>query len=397
MPSAPTPGSGDDPAGEAWARWTATLEGLSTRLTEDHFPTDDRGRAEAIRHLARQAGLALQGELEHADPLHPRLHRYELPWSQWGAPNPDNVYQRCAIDPDATYVLRGRVHGAHEALFSLVQGDMHLDQNDVYAEVALSDLAVDGDGTLELSIGPGDRPGNHLRSAAGARMLLIRQYLYDWDREPVVSFSIECTDTSGEPAAPPTPDGVAGALDRAGRWVDRSIDYWAAYVAATRDLLAHNTFTPPTTPPGGAPSIAYGGGCWDLPEGQALLVEHDEPDARYWNWSIHNLHWFDSGDWDQRLMSCNGRQAHVDGDGRVRIVISHVDPGVPNWLDTEGRPIGMAVYRYVGAATRPQPAATMVPVPDLRARLPHDHPAITPEARRRQLADRSRAAQRRWS
>jgi hypothetical protein len=48
-----------------------------------------------------------------------------LPWSQWGAPNPDNVYERCVIDPGATYVLRGRVAGVHEALFSLVEGDMH--------------------------------------------------------------------------------------------------------------------------------------------------------------------------------------------------------------------------------------------------------------------------------
>src|SRR5215218_6484052 len=98
-----------DPAGDAWARWTAGLAGGAQRLLKDDFPSDERGRAEGIRHLARQANLALQGELEHADPAHPRLHRYELPWSQWGAPNPDNVYERCAIDPDATYILRGHV------------------------------------------------------------------------------------------------------------------------------------------------------------------------------------------------------------------------------------------------------------------------------------------------
>ena len=98
-----------DVAGEAWGRWTSSLSALARRLTEDDFPTDDRGRAEGIRHLARQAELALQGELEHSDPRHPRLHRYELPWSQWGAPNPDNVYLRTAIDPAATYVLRGDV------------------------------------------------------------------------------------------------------------------------------------------------------------------------------------------------------------------------------------------------------------------------------------------------
>ncbi len=285
----------------------------------------------------------------------------------------------------------------HEALFSLVEGDMHLDESGVFAEVALTDMAVGEGGDFELTIGPVPVPGNHLPAAPGARLLLIRQYLYDWATEPVVSFSIERTDLAGEPSPPPTPVGVAAALDRAATWVERSIDYWAAYIAASRDLLDHNTFTAPNTPPGGAPSIAYGGGCWDLGPDQALLIEHDVPDANYWNWSIHNLHWFDSGAWDERLMSCNGRQAHVDDDGKVRVVVAHTDPGVPNWLDTEGRPLGMAVYRYVGARTRPQPTATVIGLEEVRAAVGAAHPTVSPEARRRQLADRYRAAQRRWS
>ena len=52
------------------------------------------------------------------------------------------------------------------------------------------------------------------------------------------------------------------------------------------------------------------------------MIEHDVPDAHYWNWSIHQLHWFDSGAWDERLMSCNGHQAHVDADGKVRLVVA---------------------------------------------------------------------------
>jgi hypothetical protein len=96
-------------------------------------------------------------------------------------------------------------------------------------------------------------------------------------------------------------------------------------------------------------------------------------------------------------MSCNGHQAHVDDDGRVRIVIAHADPGVPNWLDTEVRPMGMAVYRYVGAETKPVPTATRVSMGEVRGLLPATHPVVDPAARRRQLAARSRAAQRRWS
>ncbi len=386
-----------DPVGDAWARWTTTLGALSIRLTENGWPIDGRGRAEGVRHLARQAGLALTGELEHSDAAYPRLHRYELPWSQWGAPNPDNVYERCAIDPSAEYVLRGRATGIHEALFSLVEGDMHLGENGVFSEVALTDLDIGADGVFELHIGPQPRGANALRSEPDARLLLIRQYLYDWAIEPIGGFTIERTDTVGRPPPPPLPESVADAIDRATRWVEQSIDYWAAYVSASRDLLDHNTITPPNTPPGGAPSIAYGGGCFELGADEALVIEHDEPDARYWNWSIHHLHWFDSGAWDQRLTSCNGRQAHIDRDGKVRLIVAGRDPGVPNWLDTEDQPIGMAVYRYVGARTKPQPTATVVALRDLRASLPATHPSVDATTRREQLADRYRAAQRRWS
>jgi hypothetical protein len=386
-----------DTAGAAWARLLGLLGDCSASLATGDFPTDDRGRAEGIRHLARQLGIALQGELEHSDTRFPSLHRYELPWSQWGAPNPDNVYQRCAVDPAATYVLRGSASGVHEALFSVLEGDMHLGENGVFDEVALSDLDVGPDGAFELVVSPDDGPGNRLRTTPDTRLLLVRQYLWDWEHEPVMSLTVERPDTAGTAPPAPTPDQVAAALDRAGRWVERSITHWAEYAAASRDLLEHNTFTAPTTPPGGAPSIAYGGGCWDLGPDQVLLVEHDVPDARYWNWSIHQLHWFDSGAWDRRAMSCNGHQAHVDGDGRVRLVVAHRDPGVPNWLDTEGRPVGMAVYRYVGAATRPVPTARVVPADELRRHVPTDHPAVDADERRRRLATRSLSAQRRWS
>jgi hypothetical protein len=236
-----------------------------------------------------------------------------------------------------------------------------------------------------------------LPTSPAVRLLLVRQYLWDWASEPVAPFTIERVDTAGFPAPLPSPADVAGALERAVRWVERSIDYWAAYVAASRDLLEHNTFTPPNTPSGGAPSIVYGGGCFDLGPDEALLVEHDVPDAHYWNWSVHQLHWFDSGAWDERPTSRNGHQAHVDGDGRVRIVVAHADPGTPNWLDTQGKPIGMCVYRYVGARTKPVPEARVVPQAKLRAALPVGHPVVTPDARREELARRFRAAQRRWS
>jgi hypothetical protein len=88
----------------------------------------------------------------------------------------------------------------------------------------------------------------------------------------------------------------------------------------------------------------------------------------------------------------NHTQTYVDADGRVRIVVAHVDPGVPNWIDTSGQPGGMLAYRLIGARTKPPPAARVVSVSAVRAHMPADHPVIDAESRRDALARRRTAA-----
>ncbi len=101
-----------DAAAAAWSDFCTRLAALGATL-----PADPSARADGVRHLARQAVMALQGQLEHGDPAHPSFHRYEEPWVQWGGPNPDNVYLRAPIDPTATYRLWGDVTGVREAIF----------------------------------------------------------------------------------------------------------------------------------------------------------------------------------------------------------------------------------------------------------------------------------------
>jgi hypothetical protein len=99
----------------------------------------------------------------------------------------------------------------------------------------------------------------------------------------------------------------------------------------------------------------------------------------------------DSGDFADRLTSTNAAQAHVDADGRVRLVLAHEDPGTANWIDTQAEPEGLLVYRYVGTRTRPVPEASVVPLAEVDSVLPDDHPRVSAEARREQLARRRRA------
>jgi hypothetical protein len=352
--------------------------------------------AEGVRHLARQLAIALEGELAHADPEHPSFHLYEAPWSQWGAPNPDNVYVRAAIDPRATYRVWADVTGVRELLVSLMEGDMHLDEYGVFAERSLAELDVTADGTLELVVSPDQHDGNWLPTDPRARLLLIRQYQLDWERDTIATFSIEGVDRRGEPTPSPDAATIAAAVDRAATWVERSLHYWSAHSRRSAGAPP-NAIGPPATPPGGAPHIAYGAGRFELAPHEALVITTDVPDADYWSWALHTEHWFDSGDFASCMTSLNHVQAHIDTDDRLRIVVAATDPGTPNWIDTGGRPRGMLAYRLIGARTRPAPTTAIIAVGEVRDHVPSDHPLIDAAVRRDQLARRRAAALARYA
>jgi len=387
----------DDRAGtDAWHDFCTRIGAIGERLTASPFPTSDADRALGTRHVARQVVMALQSELEFANTTDPIFHRYEEPWVQWGGPNPDNVYTRAAIDPAATYLLTGNVTGVHTALFSLVDGDMHLGQYGVFSECSLSDLDVAADGSIEVWISPDHHDRNWMPAPAEARLLLVRQYVCDWDNDRAATFAIERVDRHGVPPEPVAGTDVSSALDRAATWVEQSTDYWARYVERARETLTHNRVAPPSTPRGGAPTIAYGAGWWELGAGEALVITTDVPDADYWGWTVHHRYRLDSGDFANRQTSLNLAQTFADADSRLRFVVAADDPGVPNWIDTEGQPEGMLVYRSIGTRSRPTPETQVVPIAELRNHLPESHPVVDPTERRERLARRRAALLRRY-
>ena len=48
----------------------------------------------------------------------------------------------------------------------------------------------------------------------------------------------------------------------------------------------------------------------------------------------------------ERQISLNRAQAKVDSDGNFEMVVAHQNPGVDNWLDTEGRRRGVIFCRF---------------------------------------------------
>ncbi len=73
---------------------------------------------------------------------------------------------------------------------------------------------------------------------------------------------------------------------------------------------------------------------WELDADEALIVEFDAHDGL---WMFTNMGvFFNSMDYLYRPVSYTPSRTKTDRDGRIRLVIAHGDPGVHNWLDTQG-------------------------------------------------------------
>jgi hypothetical protein len=342
--------------GTAWHRFCDRLRDLGDEILGDEYPSSPRDRAEGYRALIRKMVYATQLELEAGDPSFPTFVRLQDPYNQWGGPNPDNVYLRANIDPAATYRVWGDVRGVRQAIFSLHEGDMQLGEFGVYGECSLDQLAAPG-GRLELFIAPqpppGRRPGNCIVSDPKARIFTIRIYQSDWERDATPPFHIARVGNEGVPRPALEPAALDRALERAATWVEKSTRFWNAHTRNAWQRSVPNSIGAATAASGGADNIAYGNCMWELDADQALLITTEVPDADYWAFTLHTLGWLESGDFAERQTSLNHTQAHVDDDGMVRIVVAHRDPGIANWIDTEGRERGMLVYRWIWARSKP--------------------------------------------
>jgi hypothetical protein len=377
--------------GEAWREWCERLKAAGDRILESDFPDDERTRTEGYRALTRLLGYATRIELEAADPAFPDFVRYGEPHSQWGGPNPDNSYLRAVIDPRQSYRIWADVEGLFQAIFCQHEGDVQLEQYGVYHERHLDSFEIDDDGFLELILSPDEHEKNWIPSHPDARFFSIRLYVSDWENHTAPAFHIERIGAEGVAPAAQSAGDVARGLDRAISWVERSSTHWNRATREALETATLNIAEPVRTEPGGADNIAYGRCVWNLDEDEALILTTEVPIAQYWGFTIHTMTWFESGDFARRQTSLSGDQIHLDRDGLARLVLSGRDPGVPNWIDTEGRQQGLLVYRWAWAETMPTPEAQRVKLDEVFDRLPDNHPMISEEERRDRLSLRREA------
>jgi hypothetical protein len=382
-----------------WSAWVGFCDQLKDagRLVFDHdAPVNEQNRAAGFEYLARYLPKALD-VVFNRDPLHPQLFWLQTPTSKSFGDNPDCTYFEAYVDGERDYRLVGNRGSVKWVNFSVGPADAE-EYRKRFVSLLNDDLVTNWDGSFEIVMSQKPRSGNWLRLVPGVNRVFIRQFFGQWDSEVPMRLRIEAMETAGPPP-PPTADDVARRLGNTIEWLKADSAYWARFVSHYRPWP--NEFikgTPPwVTNNGGADTILRSlWFChWQVQPDEALIITVVPPRCSFWNFEFLN-EWMISMDYRYRFSSINGEQAILEEDGSLLIVVSHVDPGVPNWLDCAGFTSGQIDQRWVEADDHPQPQAKLVKLSDLDASLPAHAHRISPVGRAEQIRRRKIGVDRRF-
>lgn len=350
---------------DSWANFCDALKNAG-RLIELRSG-DDLERAEGYRFLTRLARGGLYSSMEAANPRFPVVAG--LPdLVKIGSDNPDALYQTSPIDGRLRYRVSGTRGSVHYLSFSAFAGNYGdgQDRLGVMGFLDGGDLLVDDDGRFEIHIGPARAGDNWLPTRPEPGTLAVRQFFRDRSGEEPASLSVECLDHDGLPE-PLRPEAVHKGLDRAAAFVAGCSELFTGWVD---DLLsgAANALTTAAGPAQGAwgdPNQIFRHGAYLLEDHEALLIEFTPPDCFYWNFQVDNR-WMESLDYRFLPVTLNSHSARLEPDGSVRIVVAHRDPGVANWMTTDGHRRGAIGLRWNQAVADVEPTVTVVALEELR-------------------------------
>lgn len=360
----------------AFRELLSTLQEVSDRFASDEwmiFSPDDVAEVQRVilHHLA--TGLETQFEEDAAAPT---FRPIVTPWRKALGDNADAMYHDARIDPRGVYRVTGRMAGAVYVSFTVEAcGEDGAFPSGTVGVLNDTGFDVDSEGRVAFLLGGPPQPRNWLALAPDASRITVRHY---WERSapparqpaPDLALAIELVGGSVAPAPrAPDDDGVARAIRRIATYVcARTVDLIAKPGQGEPPAFVSripNVFPAPVKPGAhalAAADAAYSMAPYVLGADEALVIRGRWPACRCANVSLWNRQ-LQTYDYLRHRVSLNRAQVQLERDGSFRVAIAHRDPGIANWLDTEGRPFGLVFWRFLlpeGEIETPQ--AEVVPV-----------------------------------
>ena len=388
----------------AWASYHREIEDLRRQVYGSALAADPADQARAHYWFMQAQALAFNLTIapRQSHPVFFTNTVFEPNLYTWILPNADFLYRYAFVDGEQRYRitgLRGTSHFLEAQTISGFFGDPDLKLLKTYD---FDQFETGPDGSFEIGVGPAPLPRcpNWIQTDLhnGNNTIIVREAFYDWTGETASTLRIEPVSRTAKLTELDEPELIRrlGAASRLmkfchGTFSGGLTEQVLAAVGTNRFLLVDTSKDEHAS----NPSAGYVPCVYDLKPGEALLVEIDRPQARYWNIHLGDV-WWQVTDFTHHQSSLNGRQVRFDGDGKARVVIAGEDPGVANWLDTVGVSKGVALLRWYFTDSYPTPAARVVRIADLRAELPEGTVWVTPEERGQALNERRAAVMKRY-
>jgi len=284
----------------------------------------------------------------------------------------DGEYFLAMISGEHRYRVHGN-RGTSAYLGFQVLAGIGLTPRRMGAYVSDRDLEIAEDGSFSFVLSAEKPTDDELAGDVWVEMpqdssaIVVREYIADRSTEVLASLDITSLDAVGVPA-PPTDESLAEQFTSMA-WTIAKLATLHQTVRPELMDTPNELITAEAAALGSAdttPDNLYVFGTFRLAPGEALVLDLEPPDTRYWSVTIENI-WHECIDPFRRHSSITNAAAERESDGTVRVVLAASDPGVANWLDTGGRHRGFVTVRWLDNPDAPAVRTQVVPVADLGA------------------------------
>ena len=343
-------------SGKAWDEFCDRLKAAGASLAYPGAPRDPLSQAEGIRYLSRLTRAGLDAFVEYGDPEFPVFRRMVHETIKMGADNPDNVYLNAQIDGKNEYRITGCRNSIHYLGFFTQNG--HYGTTGGMAPCGVlegSSLHLDDQGNFEIILSKTPKGKNWLKIEDETSLVIVRQTYYDRWSETPAELEIASLKDKKHPD-PLTSRKMGEGLKSAAMLVGGASLLFARWA---KDFRKHTNQLPQfdaekSNAAGGDASIIYYHSHWKLAPDEALLIEVTPPACESWNFQLNN-YWMESLDYRYFTICINKHTAVYRSDGSVQVVVSHSDPGIPNWIHTCGHSEGTMCWRWYRLAEGARP------------------------------------------
>lgn len=355
---------------QAFDALLAELADMRAMILED--AADEREAAEGMRFLLRTLAMS-QDVTGDGYPLAPHFARMDTARRKIGGDNPNAEYDNVVWAAGIDYRIRGNVGTVdHLSFQALVREPSGRSRSIGYLNERSLEPDANGDFTLWLGPTKPKEPGRWIETGEGHGTMLVRQYIGDRESEQLASYDIEVVGRERYDPLPPSTDAEIAAGIRGTSYALAGIGRLHHYVTPS---LAEppNRFLLRNSDDFGADISSadnlYVIGTYGFGAEEALIVEVEPLEVRYWNFAIENP-WHESVDYLQRRTSRTHDEVTVDPDGKVRFLVAHAPTDHPNHLETAGHRRGFMTFRWVGErdSKPPLPRVERLPLDEALAK-----------------------------